>query len=120
MKKVISLGCIICVVLMITGCVAGGSSNGSGSGLTNMKITVTKGKINDIAQLNASFNEAVMSQASWFLFEIRRPEGPVWIPANYEGAGVYTAETDQLRENYKLYGHLYAGGGFHFSEKYSP
>ncbi|QGG55054.1 hypothetical protein [Paenibacillus sp. B01] len=121
MKRISVLWMLILVLSILTGC--GMSGSGNNDGLINMKISVSEDQIDssENTKLTASFNEAVVSSESWFLFEIRRPDGPVWVRAKYEGNGVYAAETNELQKgDYELYGHLYAGGGYHFSKKYAP
>ncbi len=115
---------IICIFMLTLILTASGCSTplaGTG-GISDMRLTVER-QVSNEARIEAVLDESIISDGSWVMFEIKAPEdkGDIWLQAKYEGNGVYSADTNQLPDKeYKLLGHYYAGGGFHFSRQYAP
>lgn len=122
MKRIIQLLIIGTLVLPLLGCSSGSSADQSSPFQIRMSVTPSPASIKSSIQLQGTLNESVISQGSWFMFEIRTPknDGPSWVPATYEGNGIFTGSTTlPTVGNYQIWGHFYAGGGIHFSKKYS-
>ncbi|MDK8193087.1 hypothetical protein QP794_23645 [Paenibacillus sp. UMB7766-LJ446] len=110
---------MLTLILALTACSTPIAGTG---GISDMKLSIER-ELQNESRIEASLDESVISDGSWVMFEIKAPsnKNDIWLQAKYEGNGVYSAETDQLPDKeYKLFGHYYAGGGFHFSRQYAP
>jgi len=108
---------LLAVILMLSGCSTPIAGTG---GISDMRIKVERGS-QDESRIEAMLDESIIPDGSWVMFEIWSPEsnGSIWLQANDEGDGTYSAETKLLpSKDYTLLGHFYAAGGFHFSRKY--
>ncbi|WP_336788483.1 hypothetical protein [Paenibacillus sp. MMO-177] len=107
---------LVCVVF--SGCSILGQDD-----LFDIKISIKDiSDSSDSVRVTLAIDESVVTDESWVLFEIRNSEnnGSAWLETKYEGKGIYTTETDQLKGKYKLIGHFYASGGIHYSRVYNP
>ncbi|WP_336775203.1 hypothetical protein [Paenibacillus sp. MMO-58] len=111
------------IMILLLGLVISGCSIVGKDKLFDINISVQETtSSSDKVRVALAIDESVVSEESWVLFEIRNPEskGSAWLQTKYEGKGIFTTETDQLKGNYKLIGHFYASGGIHYSRVYKP
>ncbi|MFX3637397.1 MAG: hypothetical protein ACE3L7_01980 [Candidatus Pristimantibacillus sp.] len=119
MKRVLLYIVIFSVVFILSGCSIGSIGEDN---LLDMTISIEDVISTDQERVSLKIDESIVSDESWVLFEIRNPEnkGSQWLESKYDGNGVFSADTNQLKGTYKLLGHFYASGGIHYSRVYKP